>query len=143
MASEFRIASRADLEQLVSSARAFYTHEGIAFDEATARAAFMLLLDDARLGRVWLIFADGAPVGYCVLTFGFSIEYGGRDAILDEIFIEERHRHRGLGGEALRLAEGACRERGIRALHMEVEPSHSAGQEFYRAHVLSTTTGTT
>src|SRR5262249_17869700 len=134
MEAEFRIASSADLETLLSFARAFYSHERLAFEEAKARAAFRLLLQDPHLGRVWLILADSAPVGYSVLTFGFSIEYGGRDAILDEIYIHESHRHRRLGGQALCLAEDACRELGIRALHLEVERSNTAAQEFYRAH---------
>ena len=134
MESAFRIGSSADLETLLSLARAFYQHERLAFDEAKARAAFKLLLDNAQLGRVWLILADGAPVGYFVLTFGFSIEYGGRDAILDEIYIDERHRSRGLGTRALRLAEEACRESGVGALHLEVERWNTSAQAFYRAH---------
>ena len=134
MESEFRIASSADLETLLTFARAFCAHERIAFDEAKARGAFRLLLEDRHLGRVWVVLADGAPVGYSVLTFGFSIEYGGRDATLDEIYIEESYRHRGLGGQALRLAEDACRELDIRALHLEVERSNTGAQEFYRAH---------
>ena len=52
MESEFRIASSADLETLLSFARAFYAHERIAFDEAKARGAFRLLLEDRYLGRV-------------------------------------------------------------------------------------------
>jgi ribosomal protein S18 acetylase RimI-like enzyme len=134
MESEFRRASRTDLETLLSFARAFYAHERIAFDEAKARTAFNLLLADPRLGRVWLILADGAPVGYSVLTFGFSIEYGGRDAILDEVYIQESYRRGGAGSQALRLAEDTCRELGIHALHLEVERSNTAAQKLYRAH---------
>jgi ribosomal protein S18 acetylase RimI-like enzyme len=134
MESEFRVASGVDLETLLSFARAFYAHERIAFDEAKARAAFKLLLEDPKLGRVWVILADRAPVGYAAVTFGFSIEYGGPDAMLDEIYVQESHRHRGLGGQALRLAVDACRELGIQALHLEVERSNTSAQAFYRAH---------
>ena len=134
MEAEFRVASSVDLETLLSFARAFYAHERIAFDEPKARAAFRRLLEDPQFGRVWVIFGDGTPVGYSVLTFGFSIEFGGRDAILDEIYIKEGYRHRGLGGQALRLAEDACRELGVRALHLEVERSNTTAQKFYRAH---------
>jgi len=131
--AEFRIASTDDLDTLIGFARAFYAHERIAFDEAKARTAFRLLPQDPQLGRAWIIVADAAPVGYSVVTFGFSIEYGGRDAILDEIYIQESHRHRGLGAQALRLAEAACREVGVQALHLEVERSNAAAQVFYRA----------
>jgi ribosomal protein S18 acetylase RimI-like enzyme len=134
MESEFRIASTDDLETLISFARTFYAHERIAFDEAKARTAFRLLVEDPQLGRAWVIMADGAPVGYSVVTFGFSIEYGGPDAILDEIYIRESHRHLGLGAQALRLAEDACREYGLHALHLEVEGSNTAAQALYRAH---------
>ena len=79
-----------------------------------------------------MIEADGGPVGYVVLTLGFSLEFHGRDAFVDEIYIRAQYRGRGIGGKALAFAEGACRSLGVRALHLEVERKNTAAQAVYR-----------
>ena len=40
-------------------------------------------------------------VGYLVLTLGYSLEYGGRDAFIDEVYIRSSYRGRGIGTAAL------------------------------------------
>ena len=96
------------------------------------RRALGALLEQAAFGRAWVI-QDPGPVGYMVVAFGYSIEFGGRDAFLDELFISPDHRGRGLGTQALEVATQACREAGIVALHLEVERSNTAAQQLYRA----------
>ncbi len=71
-------------------------------------------------------------VGYLAVTLGFSLEYRGRDAFIDELFIEPGSRGLGLGREALEIAERYCRECGVRALHLEVERHHQSAFELYR-----------
>jgi ribosomal protein S18 acetylase RimI-like enzyme len=128
----FRAAVAGDLDRLAPLMRAFYAHEGIPFDEPAARAAMGALLRDPALGRVWLV-REGARVGgYVALTLGWSLEYGGRDAFLDEIFLDEALRGRGVGERAIALVVDACRELGVRALHLEVERANSRAQSLYR-----------
>jgi ribosomal protein S18 acetylase RimI-like enzyme len=133
MAPTFRQASVADLEVLTTFIRELYTLEHIAFEEGRVRLAVSTLLEDPQLGRVWLITDRGEPVGYLALTLGYSLEYGGRDAFIDELFIRESHRGRGLGRRALRVAEEACRELDVRALHLEVARTNAAAKRLYRA----------
>lgn len=59
--------------------------------------------------------------GYLVVTLGFSLEYGGTDAFIDEVYLEPAARGRRLGTMAFQLAEDWCRSRGVRALDLEVE----------------------
>ena len=73
---ELLLARQADLDQLVDCAAELYRHEHIPFEPAVARRALAALIDDPTLGRVWLIAIDGKPVGYLVIAFGYSIEYG-------------------------------------------------------------------
>ncbi len=112
--------------------REFYAYDHIAFDEAEARRALALLLSDARLGRVYLIGVGGELAGYLVVTFGFSLEFKGRDAFVDELFLRAEMRGRGLGSRALSVAEETCRAEGVRALHLEVERANTGAQEVYR-----------
>ena len=116
----FKAAGHADVDVLVALRREFCRHQEIAFDEQRAGGALACLLNDQSLGRVWLIDSGGATVGYVVLIFSYSLEFDGRDAYVDEIYLQESHRGRGLGQQALRFAEGVCAAIGLRALHLGV-----------------------
>jgi ribosomal protein S18 acetylase RimI-like enzyme len=128
----FRLAERGDVETLVAFMREFYAIDAYPFDEGVARAALAGLVADAALGRAWLILDGEAPIGYVVLTFGYSLEFHGRDAFVDELFIRADYRHRGVGTQALRFVEGQCPALGVHALHLEVERTNLAGQALYR-----------
>jgi len=112
--------------------RALCEFDRTPFDERTARGALTQLIGDESLGGAWLIESDGRTAGYLVLTYGFSLEFGGHDAFIDEIFLREEFRGRGLGRRALEFAETVCRGRGVRALLLEVERDNAAAQEVYR-----------
>jgi ribosomal protein S18 acetylase RimI-like enzyme len=70
-------------------------------------------------------------VGYLALTLGFSIEAGGRDAFVDELYIEPPVQGRGLGRRALLFAEQVCRELGVRRVCMEVERENTRAKKLY------------
>lgn len=53
-------------------------------------------------------------------------------APVDELYLEPESRSRGLGREALAIAEDYCRERGVRTLLLEVEPHREQAFELYR-----------
>jgi ribosomal protein S18 acetylase RimI-like enzyme len=127
-----RPAIPSDLEAVLALHRDFFAEDGYAFRERESRGNLALLLVDPTLGRVLVIEEDGAAVGYLVLTFGFSLELGGRDGLVDEVYVSPAHRGRGLGTKALAAAEAECRELGIQALHLVVERTKKSTQALYR-----------
>ena len=131
MGPSFRVAAPSDADALVEMMRDFNAHERIAFDEPALRAALAQLFADDSFGLASLILLGEEVAGYVVITFGFSIEFRGRDAFVDELFVKDGFRGRGLGAAALRFAEGVCRERGIRALHLEVDRGNTRAQSVY------------
>lgn len=87
----------ADVPLLVEMRRGFYAHEGLRFDEAVARAALAGLMQDEARGFSWFIRLGKETVGYVVLTFGYSLEFQGRDAFVDELYLRASARGRGVG----------------------------------------------
>ena len=73
----------------------------------------------------------GEPAGYAVLTLGWSIEYGGLVAMVDELFVEEAHRGRGLGAWALRRLDAEARRLGVVRLFLEVESYNRRAKALY------------
>ena len=128
----FELASVSAIETLMQLMGEFYEHEALPFDEKAARSALQLILGNDSYGRVYVIRIDGAIAGYLAITFGFSLEYGGRDAFLDEIYLRAAYRGRGIGTQSLQFAETICREQGIQALHLAAERKNIPAQAFYR-----------
>jgi GNAT superfamily N-acetyltransferase len=128
----FRAAEIFDTNTLLVLMKAFYAFESLPFKESVARTALEKILREDSLGYVWLIQADSEIIGYVILTLGYSLEYGGRDAFVDEIFIQEHYRGHGIGAKALQLIEDTCRMLGVRALHLEVERKNTRAYVFYR-----------
>jgi ribosomal protein S18 acetylase RimI-like enzyme len=126
-------AGPADLDALLPMLERFNASQGYPFDTATARHALGELLARPELGRVYRILSGGETAGYAALTFGWSLEWGGRDAFVDELYLEPERRGRGLGRAALRALIEAARAAGVRALHLEVEAGNAAGQALYRS----------
>jgi GNAT superfamily N-acetyltransferase len=129
---EVEVAGPGAAETMLGLMERFYAEARYPFRRDNARAAVEALLADPALGRAWLFRDGGDAVGYFVLTLGFSLEYGGRDAFVDELFVSPTHRGRGLGRRALEVIDEACRELGVRALHLEVEMENLPAAELYR-----------
>ena len=67
-----------------------------------------------------------------MLTLGFSLEFLGRDAFVDELFVAPKHRGRGLGLAAIRFLEPVAAQLGVAALHLEVGPDNEKALGLYR-----------
>ena len=124
-------ANRFDVDRLVGLMEAYYEHEGLTFHASRAHAAMFRLLSDEALGSAWLISADGLIVGYLVLTFGYSLEYGGRYATVDEFFLYEPYRGRGIGTETLEIVEEYCRSSDLHAIELESMRGNWKAKDFY------------
>jgi ribosomal protein S18 acetylase RimI-like enzyme len=128
-----RPAQPADLALLLPRTRDLNAHEGIAIAPALLEAALARLLAEPALGCAWLIERAGAPIGYAIVTFGYDLEFGGRDAFLTELWIDPPARGGGAGRAALDLLAPAVAALGVRALHLQVRPDNPARQLYARA----------
>lgn len=128
-----RPATPDDLAELLPRTRALNAHEGIAIEPAVLEAALARLLRDAGLGGAWLVVRDGAVIGYAIVTFGYDLEFGGRDAYLTELWIDPPARGAGAGGAALALLGPELGARGVQALHLQVRPDNPALRLYQRS----------
>ncbi len=129
---QFRLAVESDAGTLLRFMREYYAFDGHGFDEAKAHVALMALLRDDNSGRAWLILDRGGPVGYVVLCFGYSLEWLGKDAFVDELYLLEEYRRRGWGRKTMEFVEEAARAVGVRTLHLEVVQKNTGAFEVYR-----------
>lgn len=120
-----------DIVELVDLMEAFYAESGYALDRAWAKRSFEMLMRNNDLGATWMVRHGPSIVGHVVLTLRFSMEFGGMDAFVDDLYIDPDHRRRGAGGTALSAVIDECRQRGVLALHVEVARDNLAANALY------------
>lgn len=128
---QLRLAGLADETQVLGLMEEFYCIEHLVYDPEIACRALRELWDHPELGRVYLIQSEALVAGYLVLTFGFSLEFRGRDALVDEIYVRELHRGQGFGTASLQRIEEICRVEGLHALHLEVDHANERAKQLY------------
>jgi ribosomal protein S18 acetylase RimI-like enzyme len=128
----FQLLSEEDISALLEMMRGFYGQQEMRFDESAARRAIDRLLKSPEHGQIYLIFRGPALAGYFALTFCFSLEFHGRFALFDELYLREPFRRQKLGESVVGFAEGICRREGIAALRLEVGRENQTAQALYK-----------
>jgi len=130
----FRPAVQEDEQVLLRMMRNLAEQEPGAyfFDELTVREVLRRFQASPDLGQAWVFYVEETPVGYIVLTFGYSFEYHGRDSFIDELYIEPQYRRQGIGRRAIQFVEERARELGVNAIHLEVDQGNDPAAELYR-----------
>ncbi len=125
--SNLRRAIATDLPLLLQFIAEFCEVDRHDYDEERIRPALDPLLRGDEHGLVWII--GDPPQGYAVITWGYSLESGGREALIDEIYL--RARGEGAGSLALQAIIDDCRERGCRRMFLETESHNERVRRFY------------
>jgi ribosomal protein S18 acetylase RimI-like enzyme len=128
------IPEERDLDALMTMMEAFNRYESIVWTRAQGEAPLRTLIGDPSLGFVVLAreAADAPNLGYAVVTFGFDLEWGGRDAFLTELWLEPEARGRGVGARVLAAVEARAKAQGAHALHLMVRHANANAQALYR-----------
>jgi len=129
-----RRAHLSDVDALVGLMKEFYAEAGFELHPAPAAQAFRALMEQPSLGAVWLAAREERPFGFVVLTFGYSMEFGGLRAFVDDLFVRPDERGRGVGAALLETVKAECATLGIRNLCVETgQEGHPARALYFRA----------
>ena len=131
MSAALNLAKTDDLAVLQKLVAAFHKSEGISQTDELREAALLPLLQGCPHGAAYLVGPRKGAVGYIIISFGYSVEMGGIKGFVDEFFIRENVRGRGLGGEVLRKLMPALASNGIKALHLEVGRENKTAKRLY------------
>lgn len=126
-----RLATDDDIDAILTMMEDFNAIEAIAFDRALFAPRLRALVATPSLGGVLVFSVDGAVAGYAVVTFGYDLEYGGRDAFLTELYVVAARRRHGVGRDGLAAAEAFAQKSGAHALHLLVRHDNAAARALY------------
>lgn len=133
MAIVFEKAELMELDTLIGMMKELQVDDPWAeeFAEGRLREDLERLMRNASFGLVYVAKDRGHAVGYLVICFDYSLEYRGKGAWVDELFVSAAYRGRGIGTQLLDLAEDASKKEGAQVLHLEVNHGNKA-KELYR-----------
>ena len=131
---EFKILTLSDIETVVSMMEEFYAIDNYPIKSDVSKALFEEFISNENLGKAWLIVSDNEIVGYLILTIIFSFEYQGKIAFLDELYITEKARGKGIGNEVITFIKTESHKLSLKLIYLEVEPHNENAQKLYLAN---------
>lgn len=135
MSTRLHLAGPDDLDRLLKLTADFSAEMGTGTDLEHRASALTPLLQGSPHGAVYVIGPAKSPVGYVILSFGWSLEFGGMDGFVDELYIRPAVRGRGMASDVLYSLPKALKGAGLKALHLEVDRTDEAAMRLYqRAH---------
>jgi GNAT superfamily N-acetyltransferase len=125
-----RQATAADLEQLIPLCIDYCIADQHTVDESLIRVGVNGLLASSDRGFV-LVACDevGKLIGYAAVSAGWSIEIGGPDFVLDELFV--RDQGQGIGSDLVAAVETHCRSLGVKRIFLETERPNDRARLLY------------
>lgn len=117
---------------LVGQYWAFESIDGFEPDRVARQLEF--LVSDAMRGGVWLASESGRAVGYAIVVTVFSLEHGGLTAEVDELFVVDGQRRRGVASALLQALENGSLGAGCHNLSLQLARTNERARAFYRRH---------
>jgi ribosomal protein S18 acetylase RimI-like enzyme len=125
------LAKTEHLDRLDGLVAACHAEVGIKLADAARRKGIAPLLEGTPYGAVYLIGPPRAPIGYMAVTFGWSLEFGGMDGSIDEIYVRPGVRGRGVATETLQALPRALSGAGLKALHLEIGRGDAKAEKLF------------
>lgn len=129
----FRPATSSDVPAILDMMEDFNRLEHIPWQRGPGEAPLRTLIGAPALGVVHVGQIEEPLLGYFILTWGFDLEWGGRDAFLTELYLRPEVRGAGRGRVALDAALATARAHDARAMHLMVRTDNTPALQLYRA----------
>ena len=127
-----RLANQADQTALIGLLGDFAEEALAPLTTEHLTAAVSPLLRGTELGEIWVLEHEQNLVGYLVIGWGWGIESGGREALIDEVFVSHAHRNQGLGTRLVEAALTRAKELDAKTVFLETEQSNPESRKLYQ-----------
>ena len=122
-----------DREDYIRFSTEFYNSSAV--DKPVPREHFEQGFDEMMRSDVYvqgyMLVCDGNNVGYCVTMKTYSVEAGGITIWIDELFVLEEYRSKGLGRELFKYIEENG-DKKLRRVRLEVELENGRAISLYK-----------
>ena len=127
----YKPLENSDIDCIVLLMRDFYAIDNYPIDLEISKSLFEEFVANEALGKAWLILYNNEIVGYVILTFIFSFEFQGKIAFLDELYISQNARGKGIGKQTIHFIKTEIHKLSLKLILLEVEPHNLNAQKLY------------
>ena len=127
-----RQAVPADLEALLWLLTSFSKEAGTNLGREHLLAGLEPLLNNQELGLVFVAELEAVLVGYAVIGWGWGIESGGKEALIDEVFVLKNRRNQGIGAKMLTEVMAHLEKHNTKAVFLETEAQNPNSRKLYQ-----------
>ena len=120
-----------DLEALLRLLTNFSEEAGTNFGREHLLAGVEPMLHNHELGLIFVAEIENLLVGYAVIGWGWGIESGGKEALIDEVFVLKSYRNQGIGSNILTEAMGHLAKYDTKAVFLETEAQNPNSRKLY------------
>ena len=136
---QFKILELTQIETITTMMQDFYAIDNYPIDIEVSKKLFQEFISNEKLGKAFLICHSNEGrtselVGYVILTYVFSFEYKGRIAFLDELYIKENFRGKGIGKQTIDFIKEQASNQNVKLIYLEVENHNQNAQKLYLAN---------
>ena len=131
---QFKPLETSQIESITLMMQDFYAIDNYPIDIEVSKKLFQEFISDENLGKSWIISDDSEVIGYVILTFIFSFEYKGRIAFIDELYLKDSARGKGIGAKTLEFIKEQIPKLSLKLLYLEVEHHNENAQRLYIAN---------
>ncbi len=130
----FKPLELSKIDTITQMMQDFYAIDNYPIDIEVSKKLFQEFITNENFGNAWLIYTNEKIVGYVILTFVFSFEYKGKIAFLDELYIKENFRGKGIGKQTIDFIKKQASNQNIKLIYLEVENHNQNAQKLYLAN---------
>jgi len=130
MKIEIREAAENDINTILDFMKSYYEFDNLDYSREMLRSTLQEFISSSY-GSLFVIQSIDKPIGYFCLAFGYSLELHGKDCFLDELFISQEYREKGVGSEVMKFIEDYLKKKHIKAIHLIVFESNIKAQQYY------------
>jgi pimeloyl-ACP methyl ester carboxylesterase/ribosomal protein S18 acetylase RimI-like enzyme len=130
MKTEIREAAENDIEPILDFMKSYYEFDHLDYSREKLRATLQEFINSSS-GSLFIIHSTGKPIGYFCLAFGYSLELHGKDCFLDEIFISQEYRQKGVGSQVMKFIEDYLKRKNFKSIHLIVFKRNIKAQQYY------------
>ena len=131
---QFKPLIISDIETIVLMMQEFYAIDNYPIDVDVSKTLLTQFISNKNLGKAWLIIFNDEIVGYAIITFIFSFEYQGKIAFVDELYVTEKARGKGIGSKAIEFIKVQSHKLSLKLIYLEVESHNKKAQNLYIAN---------
>ncbi len=129
----FRKFKETDRNIFFSMVKKFYAPPAVLHfpSDEVMMSSFDAALEIPELVKGYIFECDGKPAGYAVVSMKFETEVGGMAAWIEELFVEEEFRSKGIGSKFFEHLKEELSGK-IKRIRLEVGDENDGAKQLYK-----------